>query len=536
MAASDIQASASSGTSTPKVWKAFIAGEWRASSSGATSLLIDPSNGESLGTVPKCTKHDAKAAVDAAREAFDKGPWPTLKPKERAQVLQKVSDLITANSESLALLETRNAGKPIRQSTLFDLGLAAEHMHYFAELATSIRWRQKVSQPDYEGTFGIVRREPLGVCAGITPWNLPLLMAVWKAGPALAAGNTCVLKPASLTPLTTLELARLFEEAGLPKGALSVVTGSGEEVGDVLLTHPGVDKVSFTGSTEVGRTVLAKSASTVKRTTMELGGKSANIILPDADLDQAVDGALFGIFLHAGQLCESGSRLLVPVKDQSRIVQRLVERARRIRIGLTQDFETDMGPLVSDAQRTRVEGYIQWGIDQGAKLSFGGNRPDRPDLRKGHYLRPTIFSDVSTDMKISQEEIFGPVLAVIPYQNVDQAVEIANSTIFGLAGAVWSENERKAERVAERLRTGTVWINDYHMLTCHAPRGGYKQSGIGRELGELALDEYLETKHLFFGKGSPLIPIARGLVIPPDPEPAAPSGGTSATGPNPPSP
>ncbi|MDE1835341.1 MAG: aldehyde dehydrogenase family protein [Euryarchaeota archaeon] len=501
--------------SGPTVWKAFLGGEWRDSSNGATATLIDPSTGEVIGTVPKCTRADAKAAVDAAREAFDKGPWPRMKPKERAAVLQKVAELLVANQEALSLLETRNAGKPIRQSSLFDMGLAAEHMGYFAELATSVRWHQKISQPDYEGTIGTVVKEPMGVCAGITPWNLPILMAVWKAGPALAAGNTCVLKPASLTPLTTLELAKLFEQAGLPKGALSVVTGSGEEVGDTLLTHPGVDKVSFTGSTEVGRTVLAKSSLTVKRTTMELGGKSANIILPDADLEKATDGALFGIFLHCGQLCESGSRLLVPAKEQEKIVARLVEKARRIRIGLTQDYETDLGPLVSDGQRTRVEGYIQYGLDQGAKLSFGGNRPDRPELRKGFYLRPTIFSGVTPDMRIAQDEIFGPVLSVVPYENVDQAVEIANSTIFGLAAAVWSEKEAKATRVAERLRAGTVWINDYHMLSCHAPRGGYKQSGIGRELGENALEDYLETKHFFYGRESPLIPIARALVVPP---------------------
>ncbi len=535
MAAPESALSESMGTNAPRTWKAFIGGEWRDASNGATTTLRDPATGELLGTVPQCTKEDAKAAVDAAREAFDKGPWPETRPKDRAEVLLKVAELITTRAEMFALLETRNAGKPIRQSTFFDLGLAAEHMRYFSELTTSIRWRQKVEQPDYEGSYGVIRKEPMGVCAGITPWNLPLLMAVWKAGPALAAGNTCVLKPASLTPCTTIELARLFEEAGLPKGALSVVTGSGEEVGNVLLTHPGVDKVSFTGSTEVGRTVLAKSSSTVKRTTMELGGKSANVILPEADLDKAIDGSLFGIFLHAGQLCESGSRLLVPAKEQERIVQKLVEKARRIRIGLTQDYNTDMGPVISDGQRTRIEGYIQYGIDQGAKLSFGGNRPDRPELRKGFFLRPTIFSGVTPDMRIAQEEIFGPVLTVLPYDNLDQAVEIANSTIFGLAAAVWCRNEKKAERVAERLRAGTVWINDYHLLTCHAPRGGYKQSGIGRELGEHALEDYLETKHLFFGQDSPLIPIARGLVVAPAPEggpgsPTSPSSPPSTSG------
>jgi len=495
-------------------WKIYLGREWRGAASGATTSLSDPSTGAPLGTVPRCNAEDAGAAIDAAREAFDKGPWPRMKPKERSAVLRKAADLLSEKGESFALLETQNAGKPIRQSTFFDIALATEHLGFFAELAGR-RHQERIKQPDLEGSHGLVRREPLGVCAGITPFNLPLLMAVWKAGPALAAGNTVILKPASLTPLTTLELTRLLYEAGLPPGTLQVLTGPGGEIGEVLASHPKVDKVSFTGSTEVGREVLAKAAPTIKRTTMELGGKSANILLPDADLDKATDGALFGIFLHCGQLCESGSRLLVPAKDQDRIVGLLVEKARSIRLGLTQSFDTDLGPLVSDAQRRRVEGYIQSGVDQGARLILGGNRPDSPELRNGFYLCPSIFGHVTPDMKIAQEEIFGPVLSVIPYDNVDRAVEIANDTIFGLAGAVWSQNPRKAVRVAERLRAGTVWINDYHMLSCHAPRGGFKQSGIGRELGENALDEFTEMKHLYFDNLHVLAPIARGLVLPP---------------------
>lgn len=498
----------------PPAWKMFIAGEWREAADGARTPLHDPSTGALLGTVPKGGREDAKAAVDAARQAFDKGPWPRLSPKARGAVLAKAAELLTTQAESFALWETKNAGKPIRQSTFFDIALAAEHLSFFAELATQLR-QKRIRQPDIEGSHGLVLHEPIGVCAGITPWNLPLLMAVWKAGPALAAGNTVILKPASLTPITTLELARLFDEAGLPKGTLQVVTGPGGEIGQVLASHPDVDKVSFTGSTEVGREVLALAAPTIKRTTMELGGKSANIILPDADLDKATDGAIFGIFLHAGQLCESGSRLLVPAKLHDKIIGLLQEKIRRIRLGLTQDFETDLGPLISDSHRKRVEGYIQYGIDQGAQLIVGGGRTDAPDLRRGFYLRPTIFGQVKVDMRIAQEEIFGPVLAVMPYGDVDEAVEIANKTMYGLAGAVWSTNVRKAQRVAFRMRTGTVWINDYHMLSCHAPRGGYKQSGIGRELGESALEDYTETKHLYFDEKGALVPIARGLVLPP---------------------
>jgi acyl-CoA reductase-like NAD-dependent aldehyde dehydrogenase len=501
-------------SSVPRAWKIYLGREWRGAASGATTMLSDPSTGASLGTVPRCNAEDVRAAVDAAREAFDKGPWPRMKPKERSAILRKATDLLVERTESLALLETRNAGKPIRQCTFFDMAFVTEHLGFFAELAGR-RHQERIKQPDLAGTRGRVLREPLGVCVGITPWNLPLLMAVWKAGPALAAGNTVILKPASLTPLTTLELARALYEAGLPPGTLQVITGPGSEVGDVLVSHPQVDKVSFTGSTEVGREVLARAAPTIKRTTMELGGKSANILLPDADIEKATDGALFGIFLHCGQLCESGSRLLVPAKDQDRIVGLLSEKAQRIRIGLTQSFDTDLGPLVSDTQRRRVEGYIQSGKDEGARLVLGGNRPESPELRNGFYLRPTIFSHVLPTMMIAQEEIFGPVLAVIPYDSVDHAVEIANDTIYGLAGAVWSQNPRKAVRVAERLRAGTVWINDYHMLSCHAPRGGYKQSGIGRELGENALDEFTEVKHLYFDDLQLLTSIARGLVLPP---------------------
>jgi acyl-CoA reductase-like NAD-dependent aldehyde dehydrogenase len=520
------QANAAGPSPAPSAWKVYLGREWRGAASGATTSLSDPSTGAPLGTVPRCDVEDARTAIDAAREAFDKGPWPRMQPKERSAVLRTAADLLAKEAERFALLETQNAGKPIRQSTFFDIALATEHLGFFAELAGR-RHRVRIKQPDLEGSYGLVLREPLGVCAGITPFNLPLLMAVWKAGPALAAGNSVILKPASLTPLTTLELTRVLYEAGLPPGTVQVITGPGGEIGDFLVSHPKVDKVSFTGSTEVGREVLAKAAPTIKRTTMELGGKSANLLLPDADLEKATDGALFGIFLHCGQLCESGSRLLVPAQDQDRIVGLLAEKARRIRLGLTQSFDTDLGPLVSDAQRRRVEGYIQYGIDEGARLMLGGNRPDSPELRKGFYLCPSIFSHVTPEMKIAQEEIFGPVLSVIPYDDVDQAVEIANDTIFGLAGAVWSQSPRKAVRVAERLRAGTVWINDYHMLSCYAPRGGYKQSGIGRELGEYALDEFTELKHLYFDDLHVLTPIARGLVLPPsDGEAPSPKDGS----------
>ncbi len=495
-------------------WKVYVDGEWREATSGAKTLLHDPSNGELVGDVPKLGKEETLRAIDAGREAFDKGPWPEMKGAERGAILKKAAEIMSTRGEAIALLETQNAGKPIRQSTYFDIALAVSHLGFFGELAAH-NPTKKIQQPDLEGSHGMVLREPIGLCAGICPWNLPLLMAVWKAGPALAAGNTVILKPASLTPLTAIEMTKALYEAGLPKNALQIITGPGGEIGSVLASHAKVDKVSFTGSTEVGRDIMTMAAPTIKRTTLELGGKSANVILPDADIDRAVDGSLFGIFLHAGQLCESGSRLLVPKQREEEIVRKLVERAKSIRLGPTQSYETDMGPLVSHGQLERVLSYIESGKSQGAHVAIGGDRPTSGDLSKGYYLHPTIFSGVRPDMKIAQEEIFGPVLSVLPYDTVDDAIELANNTIFGLAGAVWSGSTRKAMSVARRLKAGTIWINDYHMLSCYAPRGGYKQSGIGRELGMQALEEFTETKHLYFDETGTLTPVARGLVLPP---------------------
>ncbi len=476
--------------------KMWIAGEWVSASQGRTTPVLDPSDGRVLGHAPHASPEDVKHAVDVAREAFDRGPWPRWKPKDRAEVLRRAAQLLTERAEALAQLESRNAGKPIRQATFFDLALAPEHLSYFGDLAARPQ-KRRVAQPDLEGSEGTIVREPVGVCVGIAPWNLPLLMAVWKVGPALAAGNTVILKPSVLTPFTSLELARILDEAGLPKGTLQVVTGPGADVGNLLVSDPRVDLVSFTGSTSVGREVLARSAGTIKRTLLELGGKSANLILPDADLGRATDGAVFGIFLHAGQLCESGSRLLVPARQRDRVIQLLLEKTHRLRVGLPRSFSTDVGPLISEEQRRRVEDYIHAGVADGAKLLAGGQRPDTPELRRGFYLRPTIFADVTPSMRIAREEVFGPVLSVLTYESVDEAVDIANGTEYGLAAAVWSENVSKARRVADRLRAGTVWINSYHLLSCHAPRGGFKQSGIGRELGPEALDEFSEVKHVF---------------------------------------
>jgi aldehyde dehydrogenase (NAD+) len=346
-------------------------------------------------------------------------------------------------------------------------------------------------------SYNFVRREPIGVCGQIIPWNFPFLMAVWKIAPALAAGNTTVLKPASYTPLSALRMVEIINDTGLlPPGVLNLLTGPGGVVGPELCTNPMVDKIAFTGSTEVGRDVMRQASSTVKKVTLELGGKSPNIILDDADLDIAVDGSLWATFMHNGQACESGTRLFVPGSLYDEFMERLVDRASKLVVGLPADGLTDLGPLISAGQLERVESYIRIGLDEGATPALLGCRPDAPELAHGHFITPTIFTDVRNDMRIAQEEIFGPVLAVIRYDRLEDAIAMANDTIYGLAAGVWSRDVDRAVKVAYELRAGTVWINDYHLINAEAPFGGYKQSGVGRELGMWGLLEYTQIKHI----------------------------------------
>jgi aldehyde dehydrogenase (NAD+) len=346
-------------------------------------------------------------------------------------------------------------------------------------------------------SYNFVRREPIGVCGQIIPWNFPFLMAVWKIAPALAAGNCVVIKPASYTPLSALKMMEIIHDTGLlPPGVLNMITGPGGVVGPELCTSPLVDKIAFTGSTEVGRQVMIQAASTIKKVTLELGGKSPNIILDDADLDIAIDGSLWATFMHNGQACESGTRLFVPDRIYDTFMDRLLARAGKIKVGLPGDGATDLGPLISAGQLRTVENYIQIGLDEGATPALLGHRPTEPELANGHFLTPTLFTDVRNDMRIAQEEIFGPVLAVIKYDSLEDAIKQANDTIYGLAAGVWSANLERAVSVANKLRAGTVWINDYHLINAEAPFGGYKQSGIGRELGTWGLNAYTEVKHI----------------------------------------
>jgi acyl-CoA reductase-like NAD-dependent aldehyde dehydrogenase len=482
-------------------YQLLIGGELVDAASGQTFESIDPSTGEAFATVAKGGAEDARKAVEAARQAFDKGPWPRMKGKERAQYLLKVAGLVKQNAEALAELEARDAGHTIRMSKGADIGMVISTFRAFAELAG--REDDERPLPRNPGSMNWVRYEPIGVCAAITPWNFPIQMAAWKIAPAIAAGNTLVIKPASYTPLTTIEIGRLCLEAGIPEGVVNVLCGPGAAAGEELVVSPMVDKVAFTGSTEVGRRIMQLASSNITKCTLELGGKSAAIVLDDVDVDYALDGALWGVFFHNGQVCSAGTRLLVDAKLHDDFVAELAKRAQAITTGPALDPASDAGPLVSNSQRETVGRYVAIGRDEGADVLAGGERAVVDGHDGGYYYKPTILGGVRNEMKVAQEEIFGPVLAVIPFADEAEAVRIANDSIYGLAGGVWSSNNARAVKVAEQLRTGTVWINDWHMINPKYPFGGYKQSGLGREHGEIGFNEYREIKHIHVDLGGP---------------------------------
>jgi len=478
--------------------KLFINGEWVDAQSGETFDSYAPSTGEKIADVAKAGRDDAQRAVQAARAAFDNGPWPKMSGKERAEKLRKVAELINARSAEIAEIEARDGGGTIKKAMFADVPGGAGSFDYFAGCAESepdVVDRGTAPFPPAKST---VRREPFGVCSGIVPWNFPFIMASWKIAPAIAAGNCVVLKPASFTSLSAIEMVKACADAGIPDGVVNLITGPGGSAGEELAQHPAVDKVAFTGSTEVGRRIMQLASGTVKKVTLELGGKSANIVLDDADLDLAAAGVLWGTFFHNGQVCESGTRALVSRKIYDDFVAMLVERAGKIVIGDNMNMETDLGPLVAPAQVDTTERYVKLGLDEGAKLLCGGSKPtDLPaGLDQSAFYLPTIF-EADNSMKIAQEEIFGPVLCVIPFDSDDEAIKIANDSIYGLGGGVWSKNSDRAHAVAAEMRTGTVWINDYHMITPGQPFGGYKQSGIGRELGDFGYNEYRQIKHVW---------------------------------------
>jgi aldehyde dehydrogenase (NAD+) len=467
----------------------LIDGQW---AQGAGKFdTINPATGEVLTQIAEASPGDVDRAVEAARRAFDDraGPWRKMSASERGRLIWRLADLVEANIDELAELETLDNGKPIFESRYVDLPMVIDVLRYFAGWATKIHGETVNA---FETAFTYTLREPVGVVGLIVPWNFPLLLASWKLGPALACGNTIVLKPAEQTPLTTIRFGELAIEAGVPAGVLNIVTG-GPETGKAIVRHAGIDKIAFTGSTAVGKEIMRGAAETLKRVTLELGGKSPNIVFADADIDNAVKGAINGIFYGKGEVCNAGSRLFIESKVQDEFLDKLVARAQKMKPADPLDPKTRMGAIVSHAQMQGVLDYIETGKNEGAKLIAGGRRVS-VDGGRGFFIEPTIFSSVTNDMKIAQEEIFGPVLAALSFDDIDQVVELANRNPYGLAAAVWTRDVKKAHSVSRQLKAGTVWINTYGLMDAALPFGGYKSSGFGRELGMHAIEHYTELK------------------------------------------
>jgi len=472
--------------------KLLIGGEWRESSK--TFDTINPATGEVLTSIAEASAADVDAAVHAARKAFDDlaGPWRKMTASERGRLLWKIADLIEKHIDEFAELETLDNGKPIFESRYVDMPMVVDVFRYYAGWATKIHGETVNIN---ESAFTYTLREPVGVIGAIVAWNFPLLLTSWKLGPALACGNTVVLKPAEQTPLTALRFGEICREAGLPAGVLNIITG-GPEAGKALVQHPQVDKIAFTGSTMVGKEIMRSAADTLKRVTLELGGKSPNIVFADSDLDNAVKGAINGIFFGKGEVCCAGSRLFVEKKVEDEFMTKLVERTKKLRPGDPLDPKTRLGAIVSEQQMKAVLGYIDAGKKEGAQVMIGGNRVEIGN-GKGYFIEPTVFGGVRNDMKIAQEEIFGPVLATLPFDDVDQVAELANRNPYGLAAAIWTKDIKKAHALSRRLKAGTVWINTYGLMDAALPFGGFKQSGFGRELGMHAIEHYTELKSVW---------------------------------------
>ena len=479
-----------------KTGKLFIGNEWRDATGGATLDVVNPATEEVLTTVPSATEEDLDAAVAAARGALD-GAWGKMSARARGQLLWKIGEALNERVEEVARLETLHNGKPIFESRYVDIPMCAEIFQYYAG------WADKMTGstiPSKGATFNFTLREPLGVIGAIVPFNFPLLLATWKIAPALACGNAIVVKPATQTPLTMLALAEICESVGLPPGALNVITGRGSSIGAAIVKHPGIDKVAFTGSTENGREIIRHSADNITKVSLELGGKSPNIVFDDADVDAAVRGAATGIFYGKGEVCAAGSRLLVHsgVKDQ--LMEKLTARAGKVKPGDPMHPKTKLGAISSKGQMESVLDYIEKGKADGAEVVAGGKRADI-GTGKGYFIEATVFDGVKHDHRISQEEIFGPVLATVAFDDEDEAIAYANGTQFGLAAGIWTNNVKRAHRVAARLRAGTVWVNTYNNYDTAMPFGGYKKSGYGRELGAEALEQYTQVKSVIMDLG-----------------------------------
>jgi betaine-aldehyde dehydrogenase len=472
----------------------YIGGAWVPALSSATREIINPFDQSVIATVPEGGREDSRAAIAAARQAFDHGPWPRTTGSERGRVLERLAGLIERDAEELARLETLDTGKTLEESR-WDMADIAGIFRYFAGLADK-DGGEVIASPVPDSTSMVVR-EPVGVCGQISPWNYPLLQAAWKLAPALAAGCTVVVKPSEITPLTAIKVTELCVEAGIPEGVVNLVLGPGATVGAELAENPDVDLISFTGGIETGKTIMRAASANVKKVALELGGKNPNIVFDDADFETALDYLLNGVFFHAGQICSAGARVMLQSGIHDRMLEALRERMSRIRLGSGFDEGTQMGPLISAAHRDKVESYIRIGQDEGARLLLGGKRPDDPALARGFFVEPTLFADCANDMRIVQEEVFGPVITVECFDTEEEALRRANSTIYGLSAGFWTRDPDRIRRMSAGLRFGTVWVNDFNVYFTQAPWGGYKQSGLGRELGRPGLEEYTETKHIF---------------------------------------
>ncbi|KRT66465.1 MAG: glycine betaine aldehyde dehydrogenase [Candidatus Dadabacteria bacterium CSP1-2] len=476
-----------------KKYKMFVDGKWVSSHTGETWNVINPANQEVIATVPLADEEDARMAIMAARRAFDKGPWRKMSQVERGKLLFALARAIRDQAEELAQLETLNSGKPIRESRM-DMSDAADCFEFYGGLADKING-DIVPVPD-PNIFAMVLREPVGVVGQIIPWNYPLLMAAWKLAPALATGNCCVLKPAEITPLTALELAKLIKEVGFPDGVVNIINGLGPVAGMELAKNEYVDKIAFTGSTEVGKQLMIAAAGNVKKISLELGGKSPMIVFEDADFPLAVEWVQFGIFVNQGEVCSATSRLYLHDKIHDRFVEELTKKAKRIKIGNPLEEATEMGPIASEKQLNKVMHYIELGKKEGAEIAYGGKRLQNGELKKGFYVSPTIFTNVKNNMKVVQDEIFGPVLTVMKFREEDEAIELANQTRYGLAAGVFTRDINRAFRITKELRAGILWVNSSQPCFNQLPWGGYKQSGIGRELGRYAVEEYTQLKQV----------------------------------------
>ncbi|HEY0377074.1 MAG TPA: aldehyde dehydrogenase family protein [Pyrinomonadaceae bacterium] len=478
----------------PRKYQLFIDGQWVDAESGKTFTTPNPATGQTLAEVAEADKADVDKAVAAARRAYE-GKWSRMSARDRGRLLYKLAQLIEENSKELAALETADNGKPIRESQYVDLPQVVENFEYFAGYATKIEG-ETIPVPGQ--MFNYTLREPIGVCGQIIPWNFPLLMAAWKLAPALAAGNTIVLKPAEQTPVNAMELGRLIQEAGFPDGVVNILPGYGETAGAALAAHPGIDKIAFTGSTEVGKLIAHAAADNLTKVSLELGGKAPNIVFADADMEQAVNGAMMGIFFNQGQVCCAGSRLFLSEEIKDEFLDRFKEKAQKVRVGDPMDATTHMGPQVSEVQLNRIKGYVDLAREEGAQVLTGGCPPElEGDFQKGYFFQPTIFGDVKNQMRVAQEEIFGPVTSVITFTDEAELVRQANETIYGLSAGIWTRDIVRAHRFARDIHAGTIWINTFNMFNAASPFGGFKQSGYGREMGKHALELYTQVKSVW---------------------------------------